>query len=105
MRRITLIFSLFATLAISAPAYAQDASSDTYAGKGQVADQVVSGGDGPTSSSGTAPTAQVSDAQPASSGSLPFTGFDVGLLIAGGVVLLGVGVAMRRMARPHRLHV
>lgn len=31
---------------------------------------------------------------------LPFTGLDVGLLAIGGAVLLGGGLAMRRVSRP-----
>jgi hypothetical protein len=34
-----------------------------------------------------------------SSGSLPFTGLDLGLLVAGGAVLLVVGATIRRAAR------
>ena len=35
-----------------------------------------------------------------SSGSLPFTGLDVVLVAAAGGLLLGLGVAMRRLTRP-----
>ncbi len=34
----------------------------------------------------------------ASSGTLPFTGLDVGLLVGGGVVLLGTGLVVRRLS-------
>ena len=47
-----------------------------------------------------APTAAVTPARPAASaGSLPFTGLDVGLMAAGGLLLLGFGLAMRRLSR------
>lgn len=36
---------------------------------------------------------------PRVTGSLPFTGLDVGLLALGGVAMLGVGVGLRRMSR------
>jgi hypothetical protein len=36
---------------------------------------------------------------PASTGTLPFTGLDVGLLAAGGGTLLGAGLVVRRLAR------
>ena len=35
-------------------------------------------------------------------GGLPFTGFDLALLTAGGALLLGVGAGMRRLARAKR---
>ena len=40
--------------------------------------------------------------QTASTGSLPFTGLDVGALGAGAIVLLGAGVALRRVASDRR---
>jgi hypothetical protein len=51
-----------------------------------------------------ATTAGVSATQPAprtagTSETLPFTGLDVGLILGAGVVLLGVGIALRRSAR------
>ena len=35
-----------------------------------------------------------------SSGGLPFTGLDLGLVVAAGVVLLAMGFAIRRLSRP-----
>jgi hypothetical protein len=32
---------------------------------------------------------------------LPFTGLDIGLMVAGGLVLLALGAGMRRLARDH----
>lgn len=51
-----------------------------------------------------ATTAGVSATQPAprtagTSETLPFTGLDVGVILGAGVVLLGVGIALRRSAR------
>jgi len=37
--------------------------------------------------------------EPPSSGSLPFTGIDLGLLVAGGGALLSVGFVLRRVTR------
>lgn len=36
----------------------------------------------------------------AKGGSLPFTGLDLGLMVAAGGVLLAVGLGMRRLSRP-----
>jgi hypothetical protein len=38
----------------------------------------------------------------ASSGTLPFTGLDVALLVAGGAALLGAGLVVRRLSRSHQ---
>ena len=42
---------------------------------------------------------QVSAGAAAESGGLPFTGLDLGLLVAGGAVLVVAGAALRRAAR------
>jgi hypothetical protein len=58
--------------------------------------QVVGNGNGnvntPSSGSTNAPIATQS------SGSLPFTGLDLGLLAAGGAVLIGAGLAARKLS-------
>jgi len=82
-------------LVVAAPAYAQSATSDTYAGKGGGIVGTVNSGKGPS-----APAQQVQVASESGNGSLPFTGLDIGLLALGGVALVGVGVGLRRFARP-----
>jgi hypothetical protein len=94
MKRLALLMAVVAVaLAVAAPAYAQNAVSDTYAGKGGGIVGTVDSGNGPSAS--TPQQVQVSD-----NGSLPFTGLDIGLLALGGVALVGVGVGLRRFARP-----
>jgi hypothetical protein len=83
-------------LAVAAPAYAQNAVSDTYAGRGGGIVGTVESGNGPTAST----PQQVQATNPSGNGSLPFTGLDIGLLAIGGVALVGVGVGLRRFARP-----
>jgi hypothetical protein len=83
-------------LAVAAPAYAQNAVSDVYAGRGGGIVGTVESGNGPTAST----PQQVQATNPSGNGSLPFTGLDVGLLALGGVALVGVGVGLRRFARP-----
>lgn len=98
MKRLALLMVAVAlALVVAAPAYAQSATSDAYAGKGGgIVGTVNSGGP-----SGNGPSAAPQQVQAASSnGSLPFTGLDVGLLALGGVALVGVGVGLRRFARP-----
>lgn len=104
MKRLTLIMTIIALgLTAATPAYAQTAVNDAYGGQqGEVLGTVNSGGgggNGPTSESAPAPQ-QVAAATTTSGSSLPFTGLDVGLLVLGGIVLVGVGVGLRRFARP-----
>ena len=95
MKRLALLMAVVAiALAVAAPAYAQNAVSDAYAGKGGGIVGTVDSGDGPTAS--TPQQVQVTSSE----GSLPFTGLDIGLLALGGVALVGVGVGLRRYARP-----
>jgi hypothetical protein len=95
MKRLALLMAVVAVvLALAAPAYAQSATSDAYAGKGGGIVGTVNSGNGPS-----APAPQQVQAAN-SSGSLPFTGLDVGLLALGGIALVGVGIGLRRFARP-----
>ena len=95
MKRLALLMAVVAlALFVAVPAYGQGAVSDTYAGRGGGIVGTVDSGNGPT-----APTPQQVQAT-SNSGSLPFTGLDIGLLALGGVALVGVGVGLRRVARP-----
>ena len=94
MKRLALLMAVVAlALVVAVPAYGQGAVSDTYAGRGGGIVGTVGGGNGP---SAPAPQQIVSSNE----GSLPFTGLDIGLLALGGVALVGVGVGLRRVARP-----
>jgi hypothetical protein len=96
MKRLALLMAVVAVaLAVAAPAYAQNAVSDTYAGKGGGIVGTVDSGNGPSAS-----TPQQVQAVSNDNGSLPFTGLDIGLLALGGVALVGVGAGLRRFARP-----
>jgi hypothetical protein len=100
MKRLASILVVVALALVAvAPAYGQSAATDTYAGKsGGVLGAVNSGGGNSGAPSAPAPARQVQTTS--SSGSLPFTGLDVGLLALGGIGLVGVGVGLRRFARP-----
>ena len=81
MKTLTFVVAVFAlTLAIAGSAVAQPSSDGYVDSAGQVQGQVQGGGD-----------------EPASSSSLPFTGLDLLLVAGGGLVLLGAGIAMRRL--------
>jgi hypothetical protein len=82
--RITiLIVCLVTALAFATAASAQTPSQNAYGGvQGQ-----VSGGSPPSNTTVTANDA---------GGSLPFTGLQVGLVLAGGLTLLGAGLVVRR---------
>ncbi|HXE45813.1 MAG TPA: hypothetical protein VN635_11520 [Conexibacter sp.] len=99
MKRLALLMVAVAlALVVAGPAYAQSATSDAYAGKGGGIVGTVNSG-GPSGNGPSAPAPQQVQAA-SSNGSLPFTGLDVGLLALGGVALVGVGIGLRRFARP-----
>jgi hypothetical protein len=89
---LLMVVVALALLAIAPMAYGAGAVTDGYGGKGGGVLGAVNSGGG----NGT-PPAQVAAT---SNGSLPFTGLDIGLLALGGVVLVAVGVGLRRVARP-----
>ena len=100
MRRINrgLIASLAALVLFSAsPAFAQDTSTEGYNDFGG---RVESNVQGDTAAGGAGNEAGTTNA--AGEGDLPFTGLDLGLLAAGGAMLLGVGLGVRRLATDTR---
>jgi hypothetical protein len=72
---------------VAAPvSFAQQSSVGTYGGEGGEAQEVVVQGE---------EAAQGERAEGA--GPLPFTGLDLGLVVGGGLLLVGVGAAMARL--------
>jgi len=103
MKRLALIMAVGAIALLAAsPAYAQDAVGDTYGGGGNDAlPTIQDGGDDGGTAGDTASSAPTQVSVTSDTGSsLPFTGLDVGLLILGGIALVGIGVGLRRFARP-----
>jgi hypothetical protein len=94
MKRLAMLTVVVALVlaAVAAPAFGQGAVTDSYGGQGGGVLGAVDSGGG----NGTPPT----QVQTTESGSLPFTGLDIGLLALGGCALVGVGVGLRRIARP-----
>ncbi|MGE5281290.1 MAG: hypothetical protein ACM3N0_03030 [Chloroflexota bacterium] len=83
VKKFVLIVMMVVALAIPATAVASD-------GYTNVAGVNEGGG------SNGAPAAVASTGEPSSTGILPFTGLQLGLMFGAGVVLLGTGVALRR---------
>lgn len=106
MKRLALIMAVVAVVFTSgAPAYAASSVGDAYGGNGGGILGAVENGGGNTGGNGggsqPASTPAPATVQVASSEStLPFTGLDLGLLAIGGIALVGVGVGLRRFARP-----
>jgi hypothetical protein len=86
VRKFVLILMMVAALAVPGAAAASSGYTNVAG--------VNEGGDG-SSSSGT-PSAVASTGEPSSTGVLPFTGLELGLMLGAGVVLVGTGVALRR---------
>jgi hypothetical protein len=101
MSRLNKIFlAVLATavlaVGVAAPASAQS-SLQGYSDEGPAIQDQVSG------VSGVAPAETTQASTDGGSGSLPFTGLDLALLIGAGAVLAGAGVGMRLMARPREV--
>ena len=85
-RIVTLFVCLTALVALPSVAFAASSTCQSYnAQLWLVASNTASRTTGTTS--------------PTSASTLPFTGLDVGLLVAGGGVLLGAGLVVRRFSR------
>jgi hypothetical protein len=91
MKRISALVGVCVVLALMVPG-AAFASSTCQAYSPQTCGSVNSG----TSGSGGGPGSTTATT---SSGTLPFTGLDVILLVAGGAALLGTGLVVRRLSR------
>ncbi len=94
-QRIRIALPAVLALALAAaPAHASSSSTSAYDGQGAVLDQTIK------TTHNVSNPAPVTAAKPVSGSRLPFTGFDVTLLVFGGIVLVAIGFAMRRLARP-----
>ena len=109
--RTAILATIVAVFSCTSVAVAQDPVGDAYGGEGAVQGEVQGSGSEGTGSEGTAGTpagetagtgaealsASAGNGDSDGSGSLPFTGFDVLLLILGGAVLIGAGALIRRL--------
>jgi hypothetical protein len=96
LRNITVGALLCIALFVAAaPAYAQSAAGSGYSEPaGKVQQQL-----GSRSDDGRNDESSTVSHNSGSSGSLPFTGLDIALVIAAGGVLLAMGVGIRRLSR------
>lgn len=110
----TSMLALLVAMAASTSAFAQSSpGQEVYNSNGEVLNVVEGGGSDNAPSGGSAPSGGGGGSEPVtresgsspstapavSSGQLPFTGFQAGLVALAGLALLGTGVAMRRVAR------
>jgi hypothetical protein len=80
-----------------------NADSDPTAAQYCTLGEVQNGGGGPEVegvSTSAAPSSGTDAVETSSSGSLPFTGLDVGILLLVAVVLTGTGLTLRRLTAP-----
>ena len=97
--RLTVLCAMLLALVMAATASAQSTpAQDVYNPNGDVLNVVSGGGNGPSSGAG-APAQTEAGTTAASTGSLPFTGFEAGLVAVAGLALLGTGFVIRRVAR------
>jgi hypothetical protein len=103
----TLVATAVVLLLVAAPAVAQavNPTEQGYSAPAGTTQQQITSTPSPsaTVSPGTTgkvtPVAAKKAAAPSSS-SLPFTGLELGLVLAAGAGLLGFGLALRRLSRP-----
>jgi hypothetical protein len=92
--------TISAALLVGAPsAFAQSSAQQGYSKPGGIVQTQIDnsgGGNPPSSRIVSTPEAAT---QAKSSGTLPFTGLDLVLVIAAGGLLLGLGLGMRRLTR------
>jgi hypothetical protein len=98
MKRISALVGVLGVLALAiAPGAALASSSTCQAYSPQAPCSSVGNTNVSTTSPGS--TAAVNATNASSTGTLPFTGLDVVLLVAGGGTLLAAGFVVRRLAR------
>jgi hypothetical protein len=90
MRKITAFLAVaLLSLALASPAFGESATQDAYGGI--AGSQEFTGGSGSNAALASDTTSE--------SGTLPFTGLDVGLIALVGVGLVGTGLVIRRTNR------
>jgi hypothetical protein len=100
---ITLLASMALVLAMAAPAFSASTPNGYRDQGGRSQGQVEGALQGNNSSPGNNSPGNSNNTQSVDtngSGTLPFTGMELGLVLAMGAALLGVGVGLRRVSRP-----
>ena len=102
--RVMLAVGLCAALLVPATALAQDALSNPAAAQYQPQSQVQgTSTSGPTSGPAASNTAAAPTATEGASGNLPFTGMDLALVAGVALLMIGSGLALRRLSAPRRI--
>jgi hypothetical protein len=100
-KTLLAVVAAIALLAFAAPAAFAQSGSEGYYGSNVVAglDQGGSGGNSGGNAGGQVAAAQTTPVQATTDtgGSLPFTGADLGVLAAAGMILLSLGYGLRRL--------
>lgn len=104
----TIVAAAVVMLLVVAPAYAQtvNPTEQGYSAPAGTTQQQITSTPSPTAQvtpgpkkTTTTPVAAVKAANNKSGGGLPFTGLELGLVLAAGGALLGVGLGLRRVSR------
>lgn len=95
---IAVVFvTVFATPALAA---GNSSSSSTYDHTGTKVQKVVGAKHTkPAAKPAKKPAVSLGTTKPTQSGTLPFTGIDLGFIVAAGLVLVVLGVSLRRLSR------
>lgn len=99
MKRFIALVGLLGVLALVGPGMALASSSSTCQGYGGKSCASVGSGTAGTGSGTGSGTDNAAATVTTSTGTLPFTGLDVVLLVAGGGALLSAGFVVRRLSR------
>ena len=97
MKTLPVLLCLLLSLALAAPAAFAQSGREGYIREGPSIVDRTGGPDAPPAND----TDTGTDTRTATSGELPFTGLDLGLLGVAGASLLLMGAGMRRMTRSH----
>ncbi|MEA2411116.1 MAG: hypothetical protein QOC77_1677 [Thermoleophilaceae bacterium] len=86
----------------ASPAFGVTSAQSGYSKPGGIVEtQIQNGGGGGNNPGSVVSTPErATQAKSNSSGTLPFTGLDLVLVVAAGGLLLGLGLGMRRLTRP-----
>lgn len=101
----TIAAAAASMLLIAAPAAAQNPTEQGYSAPAGTTQQQINSSPAPTANVTPSKPAKVTPvaakkAAPAKKGGLPFTGLELGLVLAAGIGLLGIGLGLRRVSRP-----
>ena len=102
--RVVIAVGLCVALLVPATALAQDVLSNPAAAQYQPQSQVQgTSTNGPTSGPTASSTAAAPTATEGASGTLPFTGMDLAVVAGVALLMIGSGLALRRLSAPRRI--